>query len=127
MGYSVENWRKRLAERSDLSASIVHLTRKSSEKSVIDQLLKILDEKKLIGSTTDSGFIVGSTPAVCFQDAPLHSITQNIWFEQKYRKENSGSKIRYLGTGLAFNKRYAYQKGARPVYNTPQKLDQCLR
>jgi len=115
MGYTEENWKKRLAERSDLSTSIVHLTRGTSSRKSIEQLLKILEEKTINGSTTDSGFIVGDTPAVCFQDAPLHSITQNVWFEQKYRKENSSAKTRYIACGLSFRKSYAYKKGARPV------------
>lgn len=115
MGYTHEQWINRLSERSDLSTSVVHLTRKTNEQTLIDVLLKILQDKKLVGSTTDSGFIVGSTPAVCFQDAPLNSIAQNIWFEQKYRKTNKSAKLRYLACGLSFKKPYAYNKGARPV------------
>ena len=115
MGYTVTEWRNRLSERTDLSTSIVHLTRRGRHNNVIDQLLEILTEKKLIGSTTESGFIVGDIPAVCFQDAPLQSISQNIWFEQKYRKTNKSAKIRYRAVGLAFKKTYAYRRGARPV------------
>lgn len=115
MNYTKEEWEKRLSERSDLSTSIVHLTRCGNDKTSIDNLIKILEDKKLIGSTTNSGFIVGSIPAVCFQDAPLYSISQNIWYEQKYKKENSGSKVRYIAAGIAFKKTYAYKKGARPV------------
>lgn len=115
MGYKLEDWRNRLSERSDLSTSVTHLTRHSDGRNLLEQIFKILDDRKLIGSTTDSGFIVGKTPAVCFQDAPLHSIGQNVWFEQKFRKENPSAKTRYLGTGLVFKKNYAYKKGARPV------------
>lgn len=114
MGYSKDEWRNRLSERSDLSTSVVHLTRKG-KSGVVEQLIKILSDKKLIGSTTKSGFIVGDTPAVCFQDAPLHSISQNVWFEQKYREANPKAKTRYLAAGLAFKKQYAYKRGARPV------------
>ncbi len=115
MGYTFENWRHRLSERSDLSSSVTHLTRSTESRNILEQVFKILDDQKLIGSTTDSGFIVGKTPAVCFQDAPLHSIGQNVWFEQKYRKDNPSAKIRYYGAGFIFNKTIAYRKGARPV------------
>jgi len=115
VGYTSTEWLNRLSERTDLSTSIVHLTRRGSSNNILDQLLKILTEKKLIGSTTESGFIVGSIPAVCFQDAPLHSICQNVWFEQKFRKTNNTAKVRYLAAGLAFKKNYAYKRGARPV------------
>lgn len=115
MGYSSEDWKNRLSERSDLTTSITHLTRQGNSKNLLEQLIKILTEKTLIGSVTKSGFVVGDTPAVCFQDAPLHAIGQNIWFEQKFRKSNPGSKVRYLGVGFVFKKNYAYKKGARPV------------
>jgi hypothetical protein len=127
LGYKIEDWKNRLSERSDLSSSIVHLTRKGTAANLVEQLLKILDDKTLIGSTTDSGFIVGKTPAVCFQDAPLHSIAQNIWFEQKYRKQNPSAKVRYYAVGLSFKKDYAYKKGARPVlYEQTEKAKKIL-
>ena len=115
MGYKLEDWKNRLSERSDLSSSVVHLTRKGTSETLVEQLLKILDDKTLNGSTTNSGFIVGDIPAVCFQDAPLHSVSQNVWFEQKYRKLNPSTKVRYNAMGLSFKKNYAYKKGARPV------------
>lgn len=77
-------------------------------------LVKILKERKIIGSTTENGFIVGKERAVCFQDAPLQGLTQNLIHEQYHQKE-LGDKSRYLGFGLAFSKKYAYMKGARPV------------
>ncbi len=127
MGYNLEEWESRLSERSDLSTSITHLTRQGSSKNLLEKLFEILAEKKLIGSTTKSGFIVGDTPAVCFQDAPLHSIGQNIWFEQKFRKSNPSSKVRYLGAGFVFKKNYAYKKGARPViYEQTSKAKELL-
>ena len=115
MGYTIEDWKNRLAERSDLSTSIVHLTKTNITNNLVEQLLTILNDKKLIGSTTQSGFIIGNKPAVCFQDAPLHGIAQNVWFEQKYRKENPSAKVRYNAGGFAFKKNYAYSKGVRPV------------
>lgn len=126
MGYSQEEWRNRLSERSDLSTSLTHLTRQGTSKNLLEQIFKILGEKKLIGSTTSSGFIVGKTPAVCFQDAPLNAIGQNVWFEQKFRKDNPSAKTRYLGAGFVFKKNDAFKKGARPVFYEETKVAKGL-
>lgn len=114
MAYNKEEWSKRIAERNDMSTSIIHLTKENSEHSDIDTFYKILKEKKIKGSTT-SGFIVGSEKAVCFQDAPLYSICQNVYYEQKKMEEDPNYKLRYRALGLLFDKQYAYKKGTRPV------------
>ena len=119
MGYDNDTWQARYAERSDLSTRLVHLTRgvesEAKKKSSLRVLFEILDSCTLKGSNTASGFIVGKTPAVCFQDAPLHAIGQNCWFEQKWRKQNSWAKTRYTPNGIMLPKRYVYSKGGRPV------------
>jgi hypothetical protein len=51
--------------------------RKEEGKSPLDVLFEILKDKTIKGST-NSGYISGSDPAVCFQDAPLNGIAQNI-------------------------------------------------
>ncbi|EFK12257.1 conserved hypothetical protein [delta proteobacterium NaphS2] len=116
MNYDETEWKKRYAERSDIGTQIVHLTReREGLGDSIDVLLKILNEKKLEGSTTESGFIVGSRRAVCFQDTPIISLCQNVYYEQTLRKQNNKTKVRYLPIGIAFQKGYAFKKGARPV------------
>lgn len=119
MGYTLLEWKKRYAERSDMSTHVTHLTRNGAVNgepaNAIQVLFAILKKKRLIGSTTESGFIAGSTPAVCFQDAPPSSLCQNVYYEQKYRETNQTAKIRYLGIGLMFEKQFAFNKGARPV------------
>ncbi len=115
MAYSIKDWSRRIAERSDLSSGLVHLTRENNEKDVFGVLYDILSSRKLIGSTTDSGFICGKYSAVCFQDTPLTSICQNVFFEQKKWENDKTQKIRYRAFGLYFNKKYLYEKGARPV------------
>ncbi|WP_230370748.1 hypothetical protein [Paludibacterium denitrificans] len=115
MSYTKKAWKRRLAERSDLSSQVVHLTRNTKDKTVVEVLYKIVSDAKLIGSSTQSGFICGPMPAVCFQDAPLTAICQNVFFEQKYNEGKQDPKRRYLAVGLAFPKDYAYAKGARPV------------
>jgi hypothetical protein len=115
MGYTEHEWRRRLAERSDLSSHVVHLTRDAGTHNGLRVLLKILNDGVLEGSDTASGFICGSRKAVCFQDAPLTGVCQNVFYEQKYREANKGCKIRYVAVGLAFPKTYVYAKGGRPV------------
>ena len=83
--------------------------------SSIKMLVKILQDKKLIGSTTESTFIVGDKSAVCFQESPIYSLAQNIYYEQKLFKKGKLKQRRYVGVGLMFNKTYIYKKGGRHV------------
>lgn len=107
-----------MSDRQDLSSSLVHLTRAAEidgkKLSTVDVLLKILREKKIIGSTTKKGFIRGKKSAVCFQDTPLYSIAQNLKFEKELSKEHH-TRHRYSGCGLVFSKYYLFQNGCRPV------------
>jgi len=123
-------WKRRLAERIDWSSKLTHLTKEGivSGKKVIalDILLKILTEKTLKGSTTESGYICGDIPAVCFQDTPLYSLSQNIYYEQKLIKQGQ-KKIRYSGIGLLFEKQDIFRKGGRPViYDKTSDLKEIL-
>ncbi len=119
MPYSIENWKQRIASRSDLTGHLIHLTRATSvngkELSSTEVLIKIIKEQCLIGSSTKSGFICGTRKAVCFQDTPLYQLSQNIYSEQEYRTQNSQAKVRYVGAGLMFPKPYIYRRGGRPV------------
>ena len=112
-------WKKRVAERNDITMHLVHLTKDAKiddiKYNALDILFKILKEKQINGSTTESGFICGNTKAVCFQEAPLYSLAQNIYYEQKYRAENPNTKVKYLGFGLLFKKVYVFKKYGRPV------------
>ncbi|WP_260870117.1 hypothetical protein [Bacillus cereus] len=125
MGYTFEQWRERYSQRSDISSYLVHLTRpifnKEGEtiKTSIDVLNEILTSKKLIGSTTQKGYIVGKNKAVCFQDMPLQSVCQNVLFEELRTEDKK--KRRYVPIGIAFPKTYVYQKGGRPVMYEKKK------
>jgi hypothetical protein len=126
-----ETWCKRMAERSDLSASVVHLTRGGGENAnqppAYKILLQILRDRKINGSTNSSGFIIGNTPAVCFQDTPLYYACQNIHAEQVYRKAHPHTRLRYVGVGLMFNKMTVFRRGGRPViYEEKQKAKDFL-
>ncbi|PFC37690.1 DUF2971 domain-containing protein [Bacillus cereus] len=120
MGYDSEKWAKRILYRTDLSCSVYHLTKDEIDSngnivcSALDRLLKIIRERKINGSSTESGFIIGDRKAVCFQDAPIHGIVQNVVHEHTFREELCG-KVRYVGFGLAFSKAYIYKIGGRPV------------
>ncbi|WP_318484360.1 hypothetical protein [Photobacterium leiognathi] len=116
MGYNYDKWGQRFAERNDMSAYLVHLTRESDSIGHENAVLaKILSEKKLNGSSTSSGFICGPDTAVCFQDAPLYSICQSVYYEQKLREQDSSLKVRYSPMGLMFSKGVVYKSGGRPV------------
>lgn len=112
-----QDWQDRRMARSDLSQYLTHLTRDNNDLGMesYEVLFKILKEKKLIGSTTSSGFICGSIAAVCFQDAPLQSVGHNVWHEQNLRKLEKQEITRYQACGLMFQKNYIYKKGGRPV------------
>lgn len=115
MAYSKKEWRRRYSERTDLSTSLVHLTRAATHDKLVDLMYKILSDRRLTGSTTDSGFIIGENPAVCFQDAPLTSVCQNCWFEQKLRETDKKTKYRYSPSGFLFDKQTVFKRGGRPV------------
>lgn len=108
-----EDWQNRYKNRNDISSRLTHLTKGDTVEEAFATLLKILDDKKLIGSTTETGFIVGKCPAVCFQEAPLSAIAENLLYEKQINKD--GCKPRYNSFGLRFNKRYIYKRGGRPV------------
>ena len=119
MWYTKEQWKARMASRSDLSAYVAHFTRPTTidgvPHSAIDVLIKILREERIVGSSTQSGFICGDRRAVCFQDAPAYALAQNIYLEQQYQTAMQGGKKRYVGVGLMFEKPYVFRLGGRPV------------
>lgn len=98
----------------DLSSRITHLTKGGNEDEAFDNLINILEEKRIKGSTRKNGFICGEIPAGCLQDAPLSAIAENLQYEEVLRKEEN-QKIRYLGFGVRFQKDFIYQQGGRPV------------
>ncbi|MBY6930904.1 DUF2971 domain-containing protein [Clostridium botulinum] len=126
-----EEWKKRIARRSDMTCSLVHLTKDAiidgKELTSTNVLIKILKDRKLIGSTTESGFIVGDRNAVCFQESPLHSLAENIYFENDLLKNGESSKVRYTTIGLLFEKTLIYRAGGRPViYDKTSEAKQYL-
>jgi NADH:ubiquinone oxidoreductase subunit len=113
MGYSFDSKMNRFAGRSDLSTNLVHLTKERDSASAMDVLFEILETGYIKGSNS-SGFINGSTPAVCFQDVPLTAVCQNCWYEQKYL-EKKHKKDRYEPIGFLVRKEEVYNQKGRPV------------
>lgn len=128
MSYTREQWLRRYHNRTDISIYLTHLTKGNDDEGLnsVDVLIKILNEKVLCGSTKKNGFISGSDRAVCFQEAPLQGVCQNLMHEMTYREELGGKK-RYSGNGLTFEKNYVYHRGGRPVlYEKIQEAKRIL-
>ena len=119
MAYTFDDWKDRIRSRIDLCTQVTHLTKGATidgiKYSPLKILIKILNERTIIGSDTAEGFIVGNRRAVCFMDAPLYSICENTDFEKELRKRKLSNRIKYMPFGLMFPKRYIYLKGGRPV------------
>lgn len=99
--------------RPDLSPYLIHLTKNSAKDdgiSAYENLVSILIEGEILGSTTGKGMIKGNRPAACFMDVPLSSLKYVL------TPENSDpQKPRYEPYGIAVTKRFGYKKGCRPV------------
>ncbi|BFH62438.1 DUF2971 domain-containing protein [Paenibacillus azoreducens] len=84
-----------------------------------DVLIKILNEKKLVG-TDKKAFVAGNSKVICFQDLPLYSVSQNAYYEGVDLNAKPGyisykENARYVPFGLLFTKKTLWDKGARPV------------
>lgn len=126
MGYTSSDWLERIRSRSDMTSYLFHLTKENGNMEAVDMLVKILTDKKLIGSGSN-GYVIGSNRAVCFQDVPPYGLSQNCFHEQKLRKMKKTTKVRYRPVGLAFRKRNIYGRGGRPViYEESQAAKKIL-
>lgn len=98
--------------RPDLSPYLIHLTRKTEKKSGFLVLQQIIFRDKMLKGSDKTGFIKGSTPAVCFMDIPFFSL--------KYLFTYNNAR-RYEPYGIFVKKETAYLNGARPVYYMSQE------
>lgn len=118
---SGEEWIRQILSRSDMGARLTHLTRGESDKTAFDNLISILEDKRINGSTTQTGFICGDTPAVCLQETPLSAIAEFMY------NSPLETKPKYEAYGLRFSKKFVYNKGGRPViYGETEKLKSML-
>lgn len=111
--YDGIKWLNRHKSRNDISIYLTHLTKPQNNLDAVEVLIKILKERKLLGSGKN-GFIIGTESAVCFQDAPVNGIARNILHEENMREE-FGGRVRYQGVGLMLPKPYVFKQGGRPV------------
>lgn len=100
-------------ERPDLTPYLIHLTKNTrgqDDHSAFQNLVSILKTGRIMGSTSESGFIKGPNPAACFMDVPFFSLKYVL------NKENTDSEDpRYESFGIVVTKKFAYKKGCRPV------------
>ena len=95
---------------------LTHFTRASHPSAAIDNLVGILTAGVIRASTR---MIRTRRPVVCFFDAP---------FEHLARVLDRTSRRRYEPFGIAVNKRYAFEMGARPLSTCPgTKRSRCCR
>jgi hypothetical protein len=98
--------------RSDITNSLVHLTKGNDEESGLDILCKILSSEKIIGSG-NGGFVKGPHPAACFTETPLSALKHFA------SEEGKPEDARYSYYGVAVSKHAAFSQGARPVIYLP--------
>lgn len=123
---NINEWRNRYNNRNDISSRLTHLTKGETTDEAFENLLSILEDRSIKGSTTETGFIIGSTPAVCLQEAPLNAIAENLLYEKR-RIEESQCNVRYMAFGVRFNKRFIYGRGGRPViYEKKETMKKML-
>jgi hypothetical protein len=121
-----------------MTAVLSHLTKPKGRVETTDEhlvnelatenLLAILKGGILRGSTRAGGFIVGDRPAVCFYDAPLLALAQNVRYDvDAYLNADGKAKLRHCGAGLTFVKSSIYGSGGRPViYDETETAKQFL-
>jgi hypothetical protein len=86
---------------------LTHFTRASRAGDALDNLVGILRTGLIRASTR---MIRSRRPAVCLFDAPLSELSRLLV---------RSSRGRYEPFGVAFDKRYAFRMGARPVIYMP--------
>lgn len=121
-----KQWIERISYRSDFTSRVTHLTRGKDSKSAFEILCEILDKKTLKASGKE-GCIRHNNKAVCFQDIPLYSLSENIMYEKQNSslcKQNIKTKVRYEAFGLRLNKGNLFIRGGRPVvYGTETEIN----
>jgi len=87
--------------------TLAHFTRASGKTSALDNLLWILEDCRVRGSTR---MIAGGHGGVCLFDAAPHELGHLL---------TPRNRRRYEPFGVAVDKRYAFAMGARPVIYMP--------
>ncbi len=87
--------------------TLTHFTRASGTQSALDNLMRILSEGTLRGATR---MVRSARKAVCLFDVPPAELSGLL---------SRRNRRRYEPFGIAVDKRYAFEKGARPVIYMP--------
>jgi hypothetical protein len=98
---------KRESVKLPSAPMLAHFTRASGKTSALDNLLWILEDKVIRGSTR---MMTGGHRGVCLFDAPPHELGHLL---------TPRNRRRYEPFGVAIDKRYAFSQGARPVIYIP--------
>jgi hypothetical protein len=93
-----------LAEHGSM---LTHFTRGSATASAFDNLVAILTDCRIMGGLR---MVKGGQPVVCFCDAPLTELRRLLV---------RNNRRRYQPFGLAVERRYAFDFGARPALYMP--------
>jgi hypothetical protein len=138
MLYNQEAWVERHRRRLDVCSMLTHLTKEGSVEgqklTSVEVLVKILHDRCIIAPGKDGGrvpgkglvlkipretYVIGPRPAVSFFATPLPALAQHLAYEydllDQVEEREQAAKVRYRGVGLAFDKQYAFRRGARPV------------
>jgi hypothetical protein len=94
--------------RSDLSGHLIHFTKGVDGKNAFEVLIRILQEKRLLGST---GFVKGGIPCVSFTETPVDILAAGL--------DHAKGTERYSAFGLRFAKTHIFAAGGRPVIYQP--------
>jgi hypothetical protein len=90
-------------------AMLTHFTRAGKTSSALDNLVAILREGVIRGSTR---MVREGRPVVCLFDVPVRDLPMLL--DRRNRR-------RYEPFGIAIEKRYAFRMGARPVIYMPRR------
>ena len=118
--------------RADLSVSVTHWTKRNlcftdeNDRTVrhrltaFDVLKRIIRDRRIRASTTESGFIKGNQRATCFSEAPV-IVMARLFKTVKYDRQ-AKPFLHWESCGLSFLKPIIYQKfGGRPVLYLSQE------
>ena len=98
---------KRESYKLPSAPMLAHFTRASGKTSALDNLLWILEDGRIHGSTR---MLARGHRGVCLFDAPPHDLGHLL---------TPRNRRRYEPFGVAVDKRYAFSLGARPVIYMP--------
>ena len=101
--------------RDDRSFCLIHFTRGGAHGDAFNTLVKILNDRRLIGSNSH---IRSRSSCVCFSEAPMTAL--------RYGLVNDFGAERYSQFGIRFTKKSIFDRGGRPVIYQPESEYQLL-